>query len=605
MTKITQASIARNIPEFAREEYPLFVKLMEEYYRYLDTTYSGDVSRVKDIDTAPEEFIEYFKKQFAINISSFWNIDFKKFLFFAKSFYSSRGTESSIRFLFRAMFGEEIEVDYPGRNVLRVSDGKWRQEFHIEVKTLFGTFPIDGQLIEFSNDHGEFLILPTRIEIIPGTDRCFIFFEQPYRVHVDDEQKYIQRNTDGVVIYAGRGIASSSKITIESPGKYWQTGSVIRIPGSIKDTFARVSKTTPEGAIDAIEILEFGYDHVDNQAIVLSPFPNRPIGSAVDINSEIINTSPLAFHHTIDILDYTDGSIESIRGISTEQDFFLGDFFLEDFFGKVVINKSTTDSVKSIGSDSLVTIDQWLESRATLVFGKSNIVRDRGYYLSADSLISNNEVRLHDSFYYQAFSYVVETERELREYKESISLTHPAGLKFFALMNREVSIDISPVFERIYGVDMINRLEVQEVLERIFKNVAKPFEDSTPVSELGFDLNLAKNLNDLTSANDESNIEVTKLLVDVQMFDEESNFEFTKLLVDNAPVYESHQLEIYKPLNDVFVANDAINKETWKKLMDSISLGTESSFIAVDASFFNSDYFLANYFSPTTHLEIQ
>ena len=204
MTKITSASIARNIPEFAREEYPLFVKLMEAYYKFLDTTYSGDVSRVKDIDNTPEEFIEYFKKQYAINISSFWNIDFKKFLFFAKSFYSSRGTESSIRFLFRAMFGEEIEVDYPGKNVLRVSDGKWRQEFHVEVKTLYGTFPVDGQTIEFSNSHGDFRILPTRIEIIPGTDRCFVFFEQPYKIFVDDDQKLARHSASPSAGHASR-----------------------------------------------------------------------------------------------------------------------------------------------------------------------------------------------------------------------------------------------------------------------------------------------------------------------------------------------------------------------------------------------------------------
>ena len=604
MTKITSASIARNIPEFAREEYPLFVKLMEEYYRYLDTTYAGNVERVKDIDTAPDEFIEYFKKQFAISISSFWNIDFKKFLFFAKSFYSSRGTESSIRFLFRAMFGEEIEVDYPGKNVLRVSDGHWRQEFHIELKTIYGTFPVDGQRIEFSNDLGDFTILPSRVEIIPGTDRCFVFFEQPYKIQVEDNQKYIQRDSDGLVIYAGQGIPSSSKITIESPGKYWQNGSVIRIPGSIKDTFARVSKTTKEGAILGIEILEYGYDHVENQAIIISPFPNRPIGSVVDIDSEIISVNPIAFHHTINITDVTDGTIESIVGVSTDQDYFLNDFFLGDFFGRVVINKSTVDNVKSSGFDSLVTIDQWLESRATLVFGKGNIVRDRGFYTSTESLISDNEVRLHDSFYYQAFSYVVETERELREYKDSIALTHPAGMKFFSLMNREVTIDIAPVFDRIYGVDMINRLEVQEVIERIIKNVAKPFEDSTPVSEMGFDLNLTKNLKDPVIAIDENNIDFGKNIAEVQILDEDSNFEFTKLIVDNTPVNESHHLEIQKPVNDDVVTNDNINKETWKQFLDSISLGTESSFVATEASFFESDYF-ANYFSPTTHLEIQ
>ena len=147
MNKSTQISIARNFPEFVREEYPLFVKLVEEYYRYLDTTNIGNIDSVTDIDSTPDQFIEYFRRQYAINISSFWNLDFKEFLYFAKSFYSSRGSETSIRFLFRAMFGEEIEIDYPGQYVLRASDGKWSQEFHIELKTLHGNFPEEGKLL--------------------------------------------------------------------------------------------------------------------------------------------------------------------------------------------------------------------------------------------------------------------------------------------------------------------------------------------------------------------------------------------------------------------------------------------------------------------------
>ena len=80
MTKITYPSIARNFPEFVREEYPLFVKLVEEYYKFLDTTYAGDLDSIKDIDNTPDLLIEYFRKQYTINISTFWNLDLKEFI---------------------------------------------------------------------------------------------------------------------------------------------------------------------------------------------------------------------------------------------------------------------------------------------------------------------------------------------------------------------------------------------------------------------------------------------------------------------------------------------------------------------------------------------
>lgn len=482
MTKSTSVSVARNFPEFIREEYPLFVKLVEEYYKFLDTTYAGQLDSLTDIDETPDIFIEYFRRQYAINISTFWNLDFKEFLFFAKSFYSSRGSEVSIRFLFRAMFGEEIEIDYPGQYILRASDGKWSQEFHIEMKSLLGSFPSEGEYIHIENDMGVFVILPKRIEIIPNSDRCLVFFEQPYKIQVVDNQKFTQKNDSGVVTYAGLCVKSSSKLVIENPGKYWQVGAVIQIPGSIKDTFARVTKVDQFGSITAIEILEYGYDHEDNQALILSPFPNRPIGSIIDINSEIISASPLAFHYTIGFQDFTDGCVESIVGISDAQDFFIGPFFQPGFFGTTVINRIQNSPIPSFGEGDDISIEQWLDSRATFVFVKENIVRDRGYYLNSDSLLSNIEIRLQDNFFYQAFSYVIETEQELKVYRDSIGLTHPAGMKFFSLMNKEVQLTLSPEIAKIFGSDQINRVEVLYAQDSIEKLYTKNFVESVNMS---------------------------------------------------------------------------------------------------------------------------
>ena len=506
MNKSTQISIARNFPEFVREEYPLFVKLVEEYYRFLDTTNIGNIDSVTDIDSTPDQFIEYFRRQYAINISSFWNLDFKEFLYFAKSFYSSRGSETSIRFLFRAMFGEEIEIDYPGQYVLRASDGKWSQEFYIELKTLHGNFPEEGKLLHFENSSGIYTILPRRIEVISGTDRCFVFFEQPYKIFVDLNQKLIQKNDSDETVYAGQLVPSSSRVVIENGGKYWQVGAVIRIPGTIKDTFARVTKVDSEGSIQYIEVLEYGYDHEENQALILSPFPNRPIGSIVDIDSTIINASPLAYHHTINIQDFTDGCIESIHGTSSNQDYFI-DLFFESypgFFGKTVINRSQNSPVIAMGEGETITIEQWLESRATLIFSKDNIVRDRGFYSNSDSLLSNKEIRLQDNFFYQAFSYVVETEQELKSYRDSIGLTHPAGMKFFSLMNREVLITLTPEITKIFGTEQINKNEILYALEHAIRLFTKEIVDSVVVDHTIPQLELIKPIVDTSISSTKS-----------------------------------------------------------------------------------------------------
>ena len=608
MNKSTQISIARNFPEFVREEYPLFVKLVEEYYRYLDTTNIGNIDSVTDIDSTPDQFIEYFRRQYAINISSFWNLDFKEFLYFAKSFYSSRGSETSIRFLFRAMFGEEIEIDYPGQYVLRASDGKWSQEFHIELKTLHGNFPEEGKLLHFENSSGIYTILPRRIEVISGTDRCFVFFEQPYKIFVDLNQKLIQKNDSDETVYAGQLVPSSSRVVIENGGKYWQVGAVIRIPGTIKDTFARVTKVDSEGSIQYIEVLEYGYDHEENQALILSPFPNRPIGSIVDIDSTIIDASPLAYHHTINIHDFTDGCIESIHGTSSDQDYFI-DLFFESypgFFGKTVINRSQNSPVIAMGEGETITIEQWLESRATLTFSKDNVVRDRGFYSNSDSLLSNKEIRLQDNFFYQAFSYVVETEQELKSYRDSIGLTHPAGMKFFSLMNREVLIALTPEITKMFGSEQIDKNEILYALEHAIRLFTKELVDNVVVDHTIPQLELIKPIVDTSISSDNINSKlITKLLVEEILTPEELIFEFDKELVDQVEISDNDQIVFSKNKYDIVDIQDILNKISNKPIQDSIIVETGNSFSIVDDSFFSSDYYQDMYFNPQRKLEIQ
>jgi hypothetical protein len=52
----------------------------------------------------------------------------------AKEFYRTRGSEKSVQFLMRALYGEEVEFYYPKNDILRASDGKWFVEKSLNVK---------------------------------------------------------------------------------------------------------------------------------------------------------------------------------------------------------------------------------------------------------------------------------------------------------------------------------------------------------------------------------------------------------------------------------------------------------------------------------------
>ena len=276
------------------------------------------------------------------------------------------------------------------------------------------------------------------------------------------------------------------------------------------------------------------------------------------------------------------------------------------FFGRTVISKTSSGQIYSIGDDDMITIDEWLRSRATLVFRNDNIVRERGFYTNSDSLISNKEIRLHDSFFYQAFSYVVETENDLRSYRDSIGLTHPAGMKFFALMSKEVSIDISALIETTFGTHQITFVDIQDIVENAINDFTKALFDQATPSDVRPILHVEKRLKEYINPEESLAKATFKLLIDTTPeITEEHVFGFTKALFDQATPSDNRWSLFTKTINETAAASETINKSTTKPLSDSINLATESSYsVAVKDSFFAADFFADKYFTPLITLEI-
>lgn len=125
--------ISSQMPFFVRNDHPNFVRFVEAYYEWMEQ--NGKVVEVaknlpdyKDIDTSVDEFTEHLYNTFLKMIPADIAADKAMILKHAKEFYRAKGSEKSISFLLRILFGAEVsEPDYyyPKEDVLRASDGKW------------------------------------------------------------------------------------------------------------------------------------------------------------------------------------------------------------------------------------------------------------------------------------------------------------------------------------------------------------------------------------------------------------------------------------------------------------------------------------------------
>lgn len=129
-----QSVVQRQLPEFIREDYPVFTDFLRAYYEYLDTIDDRDILEMRDIDSTVDSFIDYFRGEIGFNVPTFDHIDMRLFLRKSKQAFVAKGTEESYKFLFRILFNKPVEITYPWDSVLKASDGKWQRDTSVFVQ---------------------------------------------------------------------------------------------------------------------------------------------------------------------------------------------------------------------------------------------------------------------------------------------------------------------------------------------------------------------------------------------------------------------------------------------------------------------------------------
>jgi len=130
--------IANQLPDFVRNQYPVFITFLEKYYEFLDQDLQANnvllnAESFSDINRTLDTFIPKFKNQYAQNFPLTAQIDDRRLIKFIKQFYEAKGSEKAIELLFRILYNERTEIFYPSEQVLRASDGIWIEDITLKL----------------------------------------------------------------------------------------------------------------------------------------------------------------------------------------------------------------------------------------------------------------------------------------------------------------------------------------------------------------------------------------------------------------------------------------------------------------------------------------
>jgi hypothetical protein len=200
----TSLLVNRQVPEFIRDEYPLFVSFLEAYYQFLETEryYSDNSSQrnnlteklkdlryVSDVDFSLKEFEDQFFNSFISYLPKNTLVTKDFLIKNVLPLYQAKGTQKSFEFLFRLLFGEEIKVEYPGDQILRASAGNWVIETILRTETeIYSEYVSDGARTTYFLPY---IIEPNFIQVY--VDGTLQVIEQDYYIRREN-RKVIFKN---------------------------------------------------------------------------------------------------------------------------------------------------------------------------------------------------------------------------------------------------------------------------------------------------------------------------------------------------------------------------------------------------------------------------
>lgn len=305
--KKISSQIDTQFPGFVREEGPQFVAFLRAYFEYMEqsgkaTNAARSIRDNQDIDRTVDSFVDYFRKQFMLNIPKNVLADKRLLTKHIRDFYRTRGSQESYRFLFRALFNQEIDFYYPGDDILRASDGRWVQETRLRVGAPSN---INPRTLEGRRIRGVSSGATAFVEDIIATEALgLLVYDMTVREVIgvfSDGERIVSVDNPNQFTTVNSQVGSIIDVDVIDGGAFHNLGDSLNISGagSTEDASGVVTEVTNRSAV-TLKIAKAGSGYTrDNSRLIVTggsgvgfeakieSYTSQPI-AGLSINTDII-----------------------------------------------------------------------------------------------------------------------------------------------------------------------------------------------------------------------------------------------------------------------------------------------------------------------------
>ena len=227
--------VDRQLPQFIRTDHATFVTFIEKYYEWMEQngyTYEAVANLLKyhDVDYAIDSFLKFIQYEFLHHVPDDLETDKRKFLKHVREFYRAKGTDPSFRTWFRAMFNEEIDIYYPGNDLVKVSDGKWDAVTVIRISATTGDpFKLNSRIITGATS-GATAVVETVVQFYEGANSVYELHLSSITGTFQTAESVTGTSTANVAI-AGTVYSIVSGVTITNAGSGYSVNDQLTFSG--------------------------------------------------------------------------------------------------------------------------------------------------------------------------------------------------------------------------------------------------------------------------------------------------------------------------------------------------------------------------------------
>lgn len=473
--------IPSQLPEFIRSDYTTFVSFLEAYYEYLEQdSYAQELlqnsRKYADIDLTVSSFVDYFVNQYINLIPKTVSADKKLLVKNIKDLYNSKGSKKSYDLLFRILFNKNVDIFYPSTQILKASDGKWKQRTSIFMETITGDPNIlinKTALIKTTSSLFPFVVenvgdaFNTQGKVL-NVKELFFTNDRNLPLNVGNEIEYEN--------FKGRIVSIPNKVTIINAGTGFKVGDILPLTsGTGTGAKVKVSKVTATGGIRNVQFISYGYGYDTSFYNFFTAQQGIPE-----------KTNVIGFGFTggeLTLEEQTPGFVDF--GNITKPS-YAENYFLQDYEGEVLRSffTNTSTNTENNGILGAISVSTGASTDAALYVELGGLAKYPGYYESIDGFLSD-EVFLENESYYQTFNYVLKIDERLKEYKSAVlDLLHPAGTRLLGELALNNDFNLGTELTAQLRLLISRFQEVFLLEENISRNFEKPVTDSYSTPEV-------------------------------------------------------------------------------------------------------------------------